>query len=159
MAILCMLLPGVTVISLILIARRQGIKLNMAMGIFIFVILIPQLLLAGLAKLNKRLSARRKADGGDEKIYEISNDVYGLQQIWKSASSLPTASRIKLWLARTALLVCLILYVAPLFTPDSVRSWIDIGGVVVLATGLLSSYFLKKDSPENEADEANEIVG
>lgn len=156
MAILCMLLPGITAISLIFIARRQGIKLNLMMGIFIFVILIPQILMAGLVKLNKQVSPWRRAEGDDVKMYETSNDVYGLQQIWKSASSLPAASRIKLWLARTTLLVSLVLYVAPLFTPDSIRSWIDIGGVVVLATGLLSSYSMKKDSQE---DEANEIVG
>lgn len=158
MVILCMLLPGVTVLSLIFIARRQGIKLNLIMGLFIFVFLIPQLLMAGLAKLEGRLPAWRKAEGDDVKMYETSNDVYGLRHLWKAASSLPTASRLKLWMARTALSVSLGLYLAPLFAPDSVRSWIDIGGVVVLATGLLSSYLLKTDLRKDEADEVNEIV-
>lgn len=147
--ILSMLLSGAIMIPLVLMARCHGIKLNPFMGIFFFVIVIPQLLLKPLAILNQRLLAWRKVEDHGDVMDETSRDFYGSRQIWKAGSSLPISSRLKLWLARCALLVSLGCYLAPIFTPDSVRPWIDLGGAVVLVIGLFSLHSLKNEVQED----------
>jgi hypothetical protein len=147
--ILPMLLSGAIMIPLILMARRHGIKFNPVMGIFFFVMVIPQLLLKPLTVLNRRLLAWRKVEDHGDVMNETSPDFYGSRQIWTVGSSLPKSSRLKLWLARCALLVSLGLYLAPIFTPDSVRPWIDLGGAVVLVAGLFSLHSLKNEVQEN----------